>query len=258
MKSKYTSVLPVLPKRKYFKIGDTGNEVKLVQAFINWANNGTIRKKLKLDGDYGKLTAQAVSFFEEVHGLKQDGEFGKKCRKLAAKLVMDDAWMAVNWAVSIAKNNSFAYGTGNRAHHNGCYFCGTNITGPKKAKKGSRWEKTYCCNTFIHAAYAHGAGVPKMLRDCKRANAAGMNPSDWTKYGFIKVGKCKNVKFADLKHGDVIIKSSHVFMYVGGNRFVEATSSDGFGADSIIHKKGMKSRYRQYQKVSSAYVMRFK
>ena len=256
MKSYYYSVLPVLPKRKYFKIGDKGNEVKLVQSLMNWANNCNLRKKLKLDGVYGKLTAEEVRFFEEVHGLKQDGEFGKKCRKVAKNLVMDEAWMAVNWALTIAHDNSFAYGTGDRAHHNGCYFCGTNITGPKKAKKGSRWEKTYCCNPFIHAAYAHGAGIPSMLKDCQKANAADMKPTSWMKHKFKKVGKCQYVKSKDLKHGDVIICSSHVLMYVDGDRFVEA-SGGTWDANSIAHKKGMRKRYSQYKKDHAAYVMRY-
>ena len=58
---------------------------------------------------------------------------------------------AALWVRKIARDNSFAYGADNhknwyhgrdRAHQLGCYFCGTNVTGVKKAKKGSRWEKT--------------------------------------------------------------------------------------------------------------------
>ena len=257
--SNYYSVFPILPLRGYLKIGDKGNEIKVLQALLNWTNNGTICKPLEVDGVYGLHTEDAVRFFERIHNLKIDGEFGKKCLKTAKALEMSEAWQAINWAVSIALDNRFTYGVGKRAHHNGCYFCGTNITGPKKAKKGSRWEYTYCCNPFIHAAYAHGAKIQSMLKACKKANAAGMYPKDWKKHGFRTVGKCSEVKFSDLVPGDVIIcqpSPNHVWMYTGGNWLVEA-SGESFSADSIAHKKGAHKKYREYKRKQNAYVMRF-
>lgn len=129
---------------------------------------------------------------------------------------------------------------------------------PKKAKRGTKWEFTYCCNPFIHAAYAHGAKITSMLKACKKANAAGMKRADWRKHGFHTVGACKDVPFSKLAPGDVIIckkSPNHVWMYTGGDYLVEA-SGGTFKADSIAHKKGAKAKYKRYRKNSTAFVMR--
>ena len=262
-KKQYQGDMPTLPDRGFFKTGDKGEDVELLQILLNWALTGAFMggwiKKLKIDGEAGPQTIRAVKLLQEIHHIKVDGEFGSKSWDVAYKMKLTGALMAVNWAVAISKDNSFAYGEGERAHHGGCYFCGTNITGPKKAKKGSRWEKTYCCNPFIFAAYAHGAKAKKILAACKKGKCGGMAPGDWTKYGcFKKVGKCKNVKFDDLKVGDVIIckKPNHVWMYTGVDGIVEA-SGGNWSENSIRHKNGAEDRYKDYQKASTAYVMRY-
>lgn len=245
------------PSRGYFKKGDKGAEVKEVQKLLNKAVKGAYGYTLKADGDYGDKTVRTCKFLQEVRHITIDGNFGKATLKQCEKKVTSQM-MAVNWAVSIADDNSFAYGVGERAHHNGCYFCGTNITGKKKAKKGDRWEKTYCCNPFVHAAYAHGAGDEKMLKACKANSVAGLTPESWEKFGFKLIGKCKNVKYSDLKVGDVIIKlNHHAWLYAGDGYLVEA-GGEGWGADSIVHKKSAKSRYSEYAKRNDTYVLRYK
>jgi len=156
---------------------------------------------------------------------------------------------AVAWAVRIAKDNSFTYGSGNGAHHNGCYFCGTNY-GPKKYMKPSKkYKKTYCCNPFVHAAYAHGAQNPKMLEGCRRANGIGMEKSTFYKF---KCWKCVGKPaYKKLQKGDVLVRSDHVAMYVGGGKLAEA-SGGGWTAGSIAVKKMSKSRYNGF-----SYVMRY-
>ena len=156
---------------------------------------------------------------------------------------------AVDWAVKIANDNSFTYGSGSGAHHNGCYFCGTNY-GPKKYMKPSKkYKKTYCCNPFIHAAYAHGAQHPGMLSGCKRANGIGMEKS--TFYQF-KCWKCVGKpKYSKLKKGDVLVKSTHVAMYIGKGKMVEA-SGGNWSARSIATKKMSNSKYKGF-----SYVMRY-
>lgn len=179
--------------------------------------------------------------------------------------VTKGAQNAVKWAINIAGDNSFAYGKGSRAHHGGCYFCGTNVTGPKKATKGSKWEKTYCCNPFIFAAYAHGAKDAAILKACQKGKCGGMLPGDWTKYGcFATVGKCKDVAYEKLLAGDVIISNKeksgqyhHVIMYCGDNKYVEA-GYEGWGSGTIGVRSDMKGEYKKhYQKYSSCYVMRY-
>lgn len=168
------------------------------------------------------------------------------CRKSTKQEQIDGA---VAWAIKIANDNSFTYGTGSGAHHNGCYFCGTNY-GPRKYMKPSKkYKKTYCCNPFVHAAYAHGAQHPKMLKYCRKASAIDMTKSSYYRFGCWKcVGK---PAYKNLQKGDVLVKSTHVAMYIGKGKMVEA-SGGNWSASSIAVKKMSKSRYNGF-----TYVMRY-
>lgn len=168
------------------------------------------------------------------------------CRKSTKQEQIDGA---VAWAIKIANDNSFTYGTGSGAHHNGCYFCGTNY-GPRKYMKPSKkYKKTYCCNPFIHAAYAHGAQHPKMLKYCRKASAIDMTKASYYRFDCWKcVGK---PAYKSLQKGDVLVKSTHVAMYIGKGKMVEA-SGGNWSASSIAVKKMSKSRYNGF-----TYVMRY-
>lgn len=151
---------------------------------------------------------------------------------------------AALWARRIAKDNSFAYGKGsgiwangrNRAHQIGCYFCGTNRTGAKKAEKGSKWDKTYCCNPFVFAALCHGAN---MFAKCRGGD---VNASYWTKLRVndkpIYKTLGNNVKYADLKPGDIMCNGHHVKMFTGiskikGYYLVTHAAREGWDKGSI-------------------------
>ena len=171
---------------------------------------------------------------------------------------------AIDWAVNIANDNSFCYGDGGRAHNAGCYFCATNITGKKHATKGSRWEKTYCCNPFVFAAYAHGANDPAILKACKKGRCGGMNPKDWTQYGcFEHVGPGRSVAPSQLKPGDVIMcddqrggRVNHVWMYIGDDKGVEA-SGGGWSKKSIHVFKGALKEYNNGYRGKACDVVRY-
>lgn len=156
---------------------------------------------------------------------------------------------AVAWALRIAADNSFAYGRGRGAHHNGCYFCGTNY-GPRRYMKPSRrYKKTYCCNPFVHAAYAHGAKNPRMLAGCRRASGIGMQKSTYRKFRCWKcVGK---PAYRKLQKGDVLVKHDHVAMYIGRHRMVEASGAT-WSASSISAHHMSKGEYRHF-----SFVMRY-
>lgn len=280
--AKYKDALPKIPQGGFFKKGDKGAEVKKLQKALNWANNGRIVDNLVVDGEIGPLTISAISFFQEINHLTIDGEFGPKSLNTLKDLDLTGAVKACNWAVSVSKDNRFSYGAGQRAHRSGCYFCQTN-TGPRKKKKeqkgephvvkdskgnGHTYTMTYCCNTFITAAYAHGAKDAKTLAVCKAGSCFGMNPSEWEKSpNFKRVGKSKDVPFSKLKRGDVIINNGsadgphHVWMYLGADRYVEATSLGGgdksWSADSIKAKNGAKSKFTRYKKYPKSYVVRY-
>lgn len=71
---KYTGTFPKLPKRGYFKRGDTGTQVKYLQRFLNWYGG----YGLAVDGDLGPKTETAVGKFQSATGLVVDKKFGAK------------------------------------------------------------------------------------------------------------------------------------------------------------------------------------
>lgn len=275
--SKWKNAFPKLPERGWFQRGDKGDEVKKLQKLLNWACDGTIIDKLNADGEYGILTENMVKFYQEVHFLTIDGQFGPVCLKSTRGMDINGAWRAIAFAVSVARDNSFAYGAGQRAHRSGCYFCQTNV-GPRAKKKerkgephvvydshgnGHTYAKTYCCNTFITAAYAHGAKDPKILSICRGGGCCGMKPSEWERSpNFKRVCKCKDVPFTKLQRGDIIMNDGakggpgHVFMYLGFDKLVEAANG-GWDSGSIAVKSGAKRRYNQYCKYDGSYVVRY-
>lgn len=73
-KTKYKGKFPTLPSRGYFTMGDTGEEVKKLQALLNWITSD----KIDVDGVFGKVTRVSVTRAQELLGVKIDGKFGKK------------------------------------------------------------------------------------------------------------------------------------------------------------------------------------
>lgn len=269
----------ILPARGYYKKGDTGSEIEAIQRKLNKHNEGAfiVLPKLTVDGEWGPKTDEHVKLFQTARCLTVDKEVGEKTLKKLNTCTTDATMKAVNFACAIAQDNSFAYGAGDRAHRVGCYFCETNV-GPvekNKERKGEAhyvkdsngnkhtYAKTYCCNTFITAAYAHGAKDPDILKICKRGSCCGMTPSSWP--NFRNVGACKKVPFSKLKPGDVIVshkdhgaKFHHVWMYVGKNRFVHAAISN-WSAKSIAVLSGAESMYKKsYAKYDGTYVLRYR
>lgn len=135
---------------------------------------------------------------------------------------------ACAWAVAIANDNSFHYGKKPHSQHNGCYFCGTNTLKGGRAKKGVLdYKKTYCCNPFVHAAYAHGGGDPTMLKICKKGSSYDFSTKGSNTYHnsklFENLGK---VKVKNLQKGDVLCTNNHVMLYLGDGKIAHATGGD--------------------------------
>ncbi len=138
---------------------------------------------------------------------------------------------ACKFGIWIASDNSFHYGYTNKsktinAHHNGCYFCGTNTDKGGRSKKGIvDYKKTYCCNPFVHACWAHGGCVPKALEICRKGSSwdfhkgKGYDASSL----FTNLGHPAKSK---LKKGDVLCRDTHVALYIGNGKIVEAGSGD--------------------------------
>ena len=66
-----------LPERGYFKRGDKGESVKIIQAFLK--KEGYYKGKVK--GNYLSLTEQAVKDWQKANSLKVDGLWGKESNK---------------------------------------------------------------------------------------------------------------------------------------------------------------------------------
>lgn len=257
-----------------FSVVDGGSDiVKDIQKELNRVNNGTINGTIDEDGLWGDDTREAIKFFQQVNGIKQTGEWNQKTSEAVKGKKVTGKAKAINWAVSVANDDSFAYGAGQRAHRSGCYFCQTN-TGKVKYNKQHKGEpkyvkdangkthtytKTYCCNPFITAAYAHGAGDKVIASICKRGSSCGMIPSDWKRSQYFKtVGKSSNIAYSKLQAGDVILTHNHVFMYIGHGQIVES-SGGGWGKTSIAvkSKKASEAKYNRVRKDSKSYVMRY-
>ncbi len=244
--------LPHIPRiyEPQIEFGGTGSQ--MVRA---------LQKKLGVTVT-GVLNVETVKALQKMLGVVEDGYFGEAtalqfqwylnfvmANKSAGNQKAIDA--ACDWGVAVAGNDSFTYGTGDRAHHYGCFFCGTN---PKKKgtskQSGHTFDKTYCCNPFVHACFAHGAGDAKMLTACKDASGIGMTVSSFTRYGnWTKVDL--PAKVADLKKGDVLVRSTHVALYIGNSECVEAVG-EGWTAKSISVTSLTAAKLKKYE-----FVMRY-
>ena len=156
----------------------------------------------------------------------------KTCKK---KLTVPEK--AAEWAIKIANDNSFNYGKGGpknwyhgrvRARQIGCYFCGTNHTGVKKAPLDSEWNKTYCCNCFVMAAYTHGGGL---FDKCKNGSTKIEYWCNLKKDGKPIFKKVKTT-VDKLEVGDILANGKHVKMYVGDGKVAHA-KRQGWDAESI-------------------------
>jgi len=184
------------------------------------------------------------------------------CNKAFTVTPSNKPQAAVNWAINIANDNSFSYGKKPGTSKVGCYFCGTN-----QKRKPAGYEKTYVCMTFVHAAYAHGAGDPEVLKDCQNgSHCLSETDTNMTRYTcWEKIGLAKDLTVDDLQPGDVICYyaannySGHLCIYVGGNNIVDSEGiSDCWGPNSIaVRNKAAKMLKNAASFSSKSYVMRY-
>ena len=233
-------------------VGDIKVDVFDDDLVLSWGKNDHYSKYRVLNGDEEIAKTEGDSceiedfdFDKEydirVIGLSEDEktqspETVKSFEVKEEEMTNEDAIdAAVDWGVTIANDDSFTYGTGKRSHRYGCYFCETNV-GPRLNKKGKSlvnghsYAKTYCCNPFVHACYAHGAGDPAMLKACRSGSGIAMTVKSFTRYGnWEYMGKLSK---ANLQKGDVLVRSNHVMMYIGDGKIVHAAGG-GWDAGSI-------------------------
>ena len=166
---------------------------------------------------------------------------------------------AIKFGKWIADDNNFHYGKGKDAHHNGCYFCGTQ---PKSKKNAGikMWERTYCCNPFVHACWAHGGLIPKALEMCMKGKSWGFKKGE----GYDTSSLFTKVSINSLKAGDVLCSDTHVALYVGNGKVLQAGHEDNnvpFSSrwNSSINLstwKGYKRAYRFNSSVNADIIIR--
>lgn len=170
--------------------------------------------------------------------------------KTNAQVIAD----TIKWALWIAGDNRFHYGYGTHAHHNGCYFCGTQRMKKNRTPAILDPDFTYCCNPFVGAAWAHGGCIPTAIKKCQNYNSwdfsvgHGYDASSL----FTKLGHPKK---SELKAGDVLCTKSHVALYIGNGKLVEASGGDDNVRNSKKWNNSIKvatltdSRYKNFERV---------
>lgn len=182
--------------------------------------------------------------FEDSEHVEELGKTGDNI-DLYAVWTGDGARAAVAWAVRMANDDSFAYGTGDVCHSAGCYYCGTN-----QRNKPSGYEKTYVCLTFVEAAYAHGAEDPELLSECQAGKRClAVNDTNFSRYScWKKIGYTSDLTIDDLEPGDVICfynaggyDNGHMEMYAGNGDIVDS-AYEGWSADTMALRPGQAAR----------------
>lgn len=190
-----------------------------------WGSGAERKKRLTDAGyDYDAVQKRVNEIFFE--GTYPGTLPTTKLVKSNAEVIAD----TIKWAKWIASDNRFHYGYGTHAHHNGCYFCGTQKM--KMSHGILDPEFTYCCNPFVGAAWAHGGCVPTALKKCQNCSSWDFSIGhgyDTSKL-FDKLGK---PAVSQLKPGDVLCGDRHVALYIGNGKVVQA----GHGDDNVRNSK---------------------
>lgn len=158
--------------------------------------------------------------------------------KKTSQQVIDDT---IAWAKHIAADNNFHYGHGDAAHHNGCYFCDTQ---PSVKKSLKDYKKTYCCNPFVGAAWAHGGQDKQAIGLCSKGKSWGFQKKSGNGY-YWGSDRFKNISVKsekDLKPGDVLCRDTHVSLYIGNDKIVEAAIEDDNKKGSTKWKNSIRVR----------------
>ena len=87
------------------------------------------------------------------------------------------------------------------------------------------YEFSYCCNPFVHAAFAHGGNEKTMLQVCKNGSSYDYHLGKGYDVSplFVKISK---PSMSQLKKGDVLCSSNHVVLYLGNGKIAEAAGGD--------------------------------
>ena len=217
-----------------------------------WGSGDERKKRLTAAGYNYDTIQKRVNELIEQSKKSYTGAFPSMTLvKTNAEVITD----TIKWAKWIASDNNFHYGytsavKGANAHHNGCYFCNTQ----HMKKHMLMPEHTYCCNPFVSAAWAHGGCVPTALKLCQNTNSWNFVKGS----GYDKSSLFDNLGHPDkskLKPGDVLCSDTHVALYIGNGKLVEASGGDDNKKNSAkwnnsIHIVTLTdARYKKFKRV---------
>ena len=188
-----------------------------------WGSGDARKKNLEAAGYNYDQVQKKVNELLAQQQVSYSGTLPSLTIKKSNTEVIEDT---IKWALWIAGDNNFHYGYTSadkkaNAHHNGCYFCGT-----QRMKKNMLMpEHTYCCNPFVGAAWAHGGCVPAALKLCQNTNSWNFSKGS----GYDKSSLFDNLGHpakSKLKKGDVLCRDTHVALYIGDGKIVQAGGGD--------------------------------
>ena len=227
---------------------------KLAQEVLagKWGSGDERKKKLVAAGyDYDAVQKRVNELLAQQQ-VSYSGTLPSLTIKKSNAEVIEDT---IKWALWIAGDNNFHYGYTSadkkaNAHHNGCYFCGTQ----RMKKNMLMSEHTYCCNPFVGAAWAHGGCVPAALKLCQNTNSWNFSKGS----GYDKSSLFDNLGHpakSQLKKGDVLCRDTHVALYIGDGKIVQAGGGDDNKKNSARWNKSISvstltdSNYKNFPRV---------
>lgn len=217
IKTPFDGVVPTLPKRGYFDVGNKGKNVKRLQKALNWSVNAEI----KVDGVFGNETLFGVYWYQVQLGLTPDGDFGKVCLKKLKQLVKKHAVQTnAEKIVEMANKCAWPYGTPKSkfAYPDGkpkdAYKKALNEAYPDRSKWGVQTRAGASCDVAV-GVVMRASGVdknwPRGLDEVEPYIAKNKD----------KYKTVNNPKYEDLKPGDVIYE-----LYNGGGGHISIFTKD--------------------------------
>lgn len=202
------------------QMGDSGEPVRVVQKHLIEAGY-----KVSTDGRYGPVTARAVRLFQKRHHLSADGIVGPETYRKLTGDVMPDYKIVVH-----------------RDEKNG--QCSQKQSGKKKSADSDKRNRTAVSRKALSVTKEAQKyiGIPYRFGG---TDTHGFDCSGFIQYVFRQKGISlpraadqqyrwgKKVSRSSLQPGDLVFFStyedgvSHSGIYVGGGRFISATTSQG-------------------------------
>ena len=192
---------------------------------------------ITVTGYFGSDTTKAVSYFQRMNGLTDDGNVGAMTREM---LYSEDAEYSLEyWAAKEAEKKSSSGSS--KKPSSGSSSSGSSSSG--SSGSSNKTSTTITANpgsvsAFIDAAYAM-LGTPYVLGgkgpnsvDCSGLvydclNASGNSIGYMTSGGWASSGYPTVYSMDELQAGDVVCFSGHVGIYLGGGDMIDASSSQG-------------------------------